>query len=202
MPLPPNETSATYAENIRFNIERTYPSQILLTRVGDSSKVTSTNSILIDSVNDLLKKNDKLIESGDIAVTDWSGITEAQKEQMTDSLHQLISFSNLYKHIGIQEIINNKTMEVSEKKNVIIETINHIKTFNANNKELDLRLLDFFDKDETLNLNWSDIPAAEQSRIRKQIMAYQRVFTLSDQPTEYTFLIVKKAMILPCQLEE
>ena len=191
IPLPSNVTSTkTYAENIRFNIERSYPTQILLTTVSDARKISSAESHLIGSVNMLLETNDKLIESGDIAVTNWRRIKGSQKAKIKD-LHQLISFSNFYKHLGIQDIINNKKMSVVKKKAAIKTAINHISTFNINNPELDLRLLNFFDNDEMQKLDWSGIPATDSPRIRKQMMAYQRVLILSDRPSEHTLLMTK-----------
>ncbi len=192
IPRPSNVTSTkTYAENIRFNIERSYPTQILLTTVSDASKIiSSAESHLIDSVNMLLETNDKLIESGDIAVTNWRRIKGSQKAKIKD-LHQLISFSNFYKHLGIQDIINDKKMSVVKKKDAIKTAINHIGTFNINNPELDLRLFNFFDNDEMQKLDWSGIPATDRPRIRKQMMAYQRVLTLSDRPSEHTLLMSK-----------
>ena len=192
IPLPTNVTSAKkYAENIKSIIERSYPTQILLTRVGDSSIVSSTNSQIIDLVNTLLTANDKLIESGEIVVANWNQKNAAQNVKMKKSLDILNSFSNSYKHLGIQDIINNKKMNISEKKDVIETTINHISTFNTNNPELDLRLLNFFDKDEMLQLDWNNIPSNIQHKVRKQMMAYQRVLNLSDEPSEHTLLIAK-----------
>src|SRR5215204_3268212 len=86
----------------------------------NSSKLSSVvDSHLIDSVNKLLKTNNKLIESGDIAVVNWRRINRTQKTKMKQSLHQLIFFSNLYKHLGIQDIINNKKMSIPRKKAAI-----------------------------------------------------------------------------------
>jgi hypothetical protein len=190
IPFPPNETIETYTENIRYNIERTYSTQILLTKVSNSDNV-STNLSLLDSVNDLLKTNDKIIESEEIAVINWRGISASKREIMKNSLYELITFSNHYKHLGIQEIINSKTMDIPKKKDIINQTINHIKTFNRINPELDLRLLNFFDKHEMANLNWQEIPLSDQARIIKQLMAYQRVVILSDQSSEHELLITK-----------
>jgi len=84
IPLPTNVTSTkTYAENIKFNIERSYPTQNLLAHVEESNKVSSADSSLIKT------------------------------------------------------------------------TINHIKTFNINNPELDLRLLNLFDTENAkVKLGW------------------------------------------------
>ena len=192
IPLPTNVTSTKrYAENIKFNIERSYLTQILLTRAGDSSTVSSADSRLIDSVNKLLKTNNKLIESGDIAIVNWRQINKTQKSKMKKTLNQLAAFSNFYKHIGIQDFINNKKMSIAKKKAAIKTTINHIRTFNINNPELDLRLLNFFDNDEMQKLDWRGIPSTDKPRTRKQMMAYQRVLTLSDQPLEHMLLMAK-----------
>jgi Tc toxin complex TcA C-terminal TcB-binding domain/Neuraminidase-like domain/Putative peptidoglycan binding domain/Salmonella virulence plasmid 28.1kDa A protein len=193
IPLPANVNSPrTYAENIKYNIERWYPTQLLLAHAADSTKVSSDNdSHFIDSVNKLLKINDKLIESGDIAVVNWRGVSRTQKAKMKESLHQLISFSNFYKHLGIQDIINNKALSISKKKAAIKSAINQIRTFNINNPEIDLRLLNFFDNDEMQKLDWDGIRASDKSKIRKQLMAYQRVLTLTDQHSEHALLLTK-----------
>ena len=82
IPLPPNKTIESYAENILFNIKRTYPSQFLVNRFIEKNNA-KTKVDLLDSLNKLLKnKNDKLIDGNSPARINWKGIGVKAREGM------------------------------------------------------------------------------------------------------------------------
>jgi len=62
IPLPPGTTIESYAENLLFNMEKTYPSHSLLSRLTDRNQTSSVIDLL-DSVNSLLQNNPTLVDS-------------------------------------------------------------------------------------------------------------------------------------------
>lgn len=185
IPLPPGETTETYAENIVFNIERTYPSHALLSQLTDPKHAAQLSSL--DSVNGLLQNNNKLIDGEKPASIDWRGASPAKRQGMQKDLQELAVLTNIYKRLDLMSTINDKNLELVQKKNVIASRIKLLDTFRRNNPELDLQTVSFFDiKDE--KLNWRGIPTSERVRVKKQFMAYQRMLRLAEPDDSMTLL--------------
>lgn len=196
IPLPPDETTEGYVENILFNIERTFPSRFLVNRLLLVENTTSTIQLtskinLLNSLNILLENNDKLIEGENPATNiDWKGIGAETIEKLKKDLQDLVAFANSYRYLGIRELINNKQLDLSDKKAAISSHIQLLQTFFSNNPELDLLLVNLSDtKDESIN--WSGIPVADKPIVKKQLMAYQRMLTVSVDANDSTALLSK-----------
>lgn len=187
LPLPPGDTAETYAENILFNIELTYPTQSLIERL---LSIQTTQVDLLDSVNSLLDNNDKLIDGVNPATIDQKGIKAAQRKNLQQNLQELTAFANTYCHLGVADIINNKTLNLSQKKRAIVGNLQLLGTFYQNNKQADLRLVNFFDA-EGGDVNWHNIPAESRPLLRKQLMSYQRTLTLADSTLDRQTLLGK-----------
>ena len=114
LPVPPDETAESYAETIMFNIERTFPSQSLFTRLLTSKQATRLN--LLDSLNGLLDHNERLIDGKKPASLDWKGVKPDQREQSEQALQEVTAFANTYRHLGVADLINDKTKDLAEKK--------------------------------------------------------------------------------------
>ncbi|BAZ33812.1 hypothetical protein NIES4074_63260 (plasmid) [Cylindrospermum sp. NIES-4074] len=186
--LPPGETAATYAENILFNIEKTYPSQFLFSRLLNSRLTTQFN--LLDSVNILLRNNDRLIDSTNPAEIDWRGVEAENREKLEADLQKLTTFANTYRHLEIADLINNKTVDLAQKKEIVNARIQSLDRFYKNNPNLDLRLVNFFDT-QVGSLNWNNISATDRPLVKKQLMAYQRSLNLSETIADSQMLLSK-----------
>ncbi|OQY99736.1 MAG: hypothetical protein B6D35_08675 [Candidatus Brocadia sp. UTAMX2] len=174
---PPGETREDYAGNIAYIVDKTYPSQVLLHRLSRIDERKTTD--LLDEVAPLFTENERLIHKGKVSVTNWDKITPANRGKVGETLNNLVNLANTYRYLGIAGVINDKNINVSQKKSVITTRVKHIDTFNKNNPDFDLRVVNFFDK-KNGKLNWKDIPAADQPLVRKQLMAYQRTLNLAD----------------------
>lgn len=174
---PPGETREDYAGNIAHNIDKTFPSQVLLHRLTriDVRKVTDS----LDEVAPLFAENERLIHRGKVSVTNWDKIAPAHRDKVGETLNNLVNLANTYRYLGIAGVVNDKGINLSQKKGVITTRIKHLDTFNKNNPDIDLRMVNFFDK-KNGKLNWKDIPSADQPLVRKQLMAYQRTLNLAD----------------------
>ncbi len=174
---PSGETREDYADNIAYNIDKTYPSQVLLHRLTRIDVRKTTDSL--DEVAPLFAGNDLIIHKGKVSVTNWDKITPAQRGKVGETLNNLANLANTYRYLGIAGMINDKNINLAQKKGVITTRIKHLDTFNKNNPDFDLRTVNFFDK-KNGKLIWKDIPASDQPLVRKQLMAYQRMLTLAD----------------------
>ena len=166
--LPPNETVDSYADTITYNIEKTYASQVLLNRV--------------------LKNNDKVI-SGDVAI-DWHGLSSKKVRTLKDNLEELQSFSNTFKHLNLDSIINDSSIDSKVKKEEVNQRIESLSTFYKNNPELDLLSADLFSNYEK-DFNWKSIPVNDKKLVRNQLLAYQRALTLAETVTDSQKLLSK-----------
>ncbi|MEK7397146.1 MAG: Tc toxin subunit A, partial [Candidatus Poribacteria bacterium] len=162
--LPKGEVSIeSYAENLRDNIEKTFPTKYLLNRVIKSD--FSAEMSLLSSVDATLKRNGTTIES-------------AINTEIGKDLEQVLTFANTYRHLGVVEIVNDKQMDVDQKKNLISQRLSQLDAFYKDNPNLDLHQTNFLAKDS--GLNWGSIEESERPRVKKQAMAYQRTLTLAD----------------------
>lgn len=186
--LPPGETAETHAENILLNIERTYPSQFLLSRLLSSKETARLD--LLDSLNKLLANNERLIDGENSAALNWEGVSAQQREKLQKELQDLTALVNMYRHLGVGELVNSKTLHLNQKKSAIAARLQLLGKFHQDNPGLDLRLANFFDTRDGA-LNWNGIPAADRPPIRKQAMAYQRVLSLADDTADRQMLLSK-----------
>lgn len=177
--LPPGNTAETYAATIVANLENTFPSQFLLNRILATEQTARVN--LLDTVNGLLADNDKLIEDGKIAPINWKDRSEKERAQLQSDLQQLTGLANTYRHLGITALINDKSLDLAQKKTAVNNRIQLLGTFYANNPNIDLRYTDFFDT-KADPLNWKNIPEADKPLLTQQLMAHQRLLNLTEDP--------------------
>lgn len=165
IPLPSGETAETYSENIVFNIERTFPSQFLLSRLISENNHQSTFARVndaIDSLNALLAENDKLVDAkagkNSFDAINWRRIPAERREKLQHDLQDVAVFANTYRQLGIADIINNKEMDPSQKKSSIASRLQSLNTFYKNNDDMDLRFANFFGEKNSERFNWNGIP--------------------------------------------
>lgn len=103
---------------------------------------------------------------------------------------ELMAFANTFRHLGTLELINDKDADPSKTKSTIGARLQLLDTFFQNNKELDLRRVDFFKSTEKI-INWSNISIGDRPMVRRQLMAYQRVLNLADSTADRETLLGK-----------
>ena len=133
--VPKEETSLeAYAENLRNNIEKSFPTPYLLKR--------------------LIKKD-----------------YQPDMENPT-------AFANTYRHLGVQNILNNQQLNPRDKKTAISKRLGALDTFYRNNPDLDFESANFVEAENAWN--WSGIEASERKLVKSQMMAYQRTLELTN----------------------
>lgn len=107
-----------------------------------------------------------------------------------NSQAELLAFGNTYRYLGTLDLINNRDDDPSKTKAAITGRLQLLDTFFANNKELDLRQVNFFKPTDTI-VNWGSIPVSDRPAVRKQLMAYQRVLNLANSTEDREALLGK-----------
>ncbi|MBD2114975.1 MULTISPECIES: neuraminidase-like domain-containing protein [Cyanophyceae] len=186
VPAPAGETIESYVDKIVFNIEQTFPSQVLINRILDAQLDTQFNRL--DSLSSLLNHNDKLIDGGTPAEMDWQSVDPEMRQTLQTELEKLTTFANHYRHLGVTDLINDKASDLDQKKQAIATRVDLLNVFHANNPNLDLRLVNFLDLQAT-RIDWEGISETEQPLVRKQLMAYQRVLNLTDTVADSQVLL-------------
>jgi hypothetical protein len=190
---PEGETKDSYADAVLFNLDQTFPSRFLLQRVVRSDKKARLDRL--DDVNALLQTNERLVDQGGAFAIDWKGVDAESRNKMENALSELVETANTFRHLGVADIINDKTRTVTEKKTAITGRLGALDTFYVNNAALDLQFADFFrdsaDEDGATPLNWEGISGGDRPLVRKQLMAYQRVLELGDDAESRQQLLQK-----------
>lgn len=181
----------SYAENIQQNIEKTFPSQYFLKRILKDKY--NKEFRLLDTVEKLQSNNSRIIFGTSVKPEslNWKGISATSQKKMEKDLAELSVFSNTYRHLGIPEIVNDPKLDKNKKKSVIEKRLNALKKFQDNNPNMDLYRTDFLGKNN--GLNWQGIGVENQKPVKGQMLAYQRVQTLTDN-YEISNSLLKKGL--------
>jgi len=183
--LPEGEDSSdSYAINLRDTIEKSFPTEYFLSRIikkESASKIAS----LSKSLEPLLKNNVKLFSENisDLALLKkdaWKNISSDKQKAIKKDFETLCPLVNTYKHLGIGEVID-QNISTQEKQDEIIRRIQSLETFYINNPDLDIRLSNFttdlsYVKDD--GFNWQGINNNDKHSIKSQMAAYQRTYIL------------------------
>jgi hypothetical protein len=188
IPVPRGQTPESYADNIFFNLDQTYPSRFFFDRLFKLQN--SEKLYLVDSLHNLLVNNNKLIDNGKPARIDWENTNEENKKKLQKDLSDLTSFANTFKRLGVIDLINDKKLDSVRKKDTINSRLQSLDTFNKNNLDLDLRFVNFFDNKREI-IDWMGIPEQDIHLVRKQLMAYQRVLNLAENTADRQMLLSK-----------
>lgn len=187
VPLPDVEESAdTYAENLRRNIEVTFPTPYFLNRV--IKKNYREDYKPLKTVQKLLAHNSTIIEKGAVNPQDldWTGISQRNRTRMERDLVRLVAFTNTYRHLGVTEIVNDPDLDENQKQRQIQHRLDALDQFQRNNPHLTFAKTNFLNEQ---SFNWRGIDAADRRAIKGQMLAYQRVQTLgNDFHTSQTLL--------------
>jgi len=171
-PVPKGETGKSYGELISYNIEMAYPSQSILNRILEQENIKKVSNL--DSLNPLLENNEKLlVDKRPAADIDWKQ-TSKDRTRLQKELIEMNHLANTFSAMGVPQIINDRSLSLSEKKIAINQNINALDKFYENNPDVDLMQVNFFDT--KADLDWIGIKHKEP--VKKELMAIQRTLYL------------------------
>ncbi|WP_340199995.1 neuraminidase-like domain-containing protein [Ascidiimonas sp. W6] len=171
------DSKETYAENLRKNIEATYPTKYFLERVVKSKY--SKEYQLLKTVERLQANNKTIITDGTVHINNlnWKGISKRNRKKMEADLKELAAFANRYLHLGVTEIVNDPALNESKKKEQIHKRLKALKKFQENNPSIEFANTNFIDEK---SFNWDGIKKEDKKPVKRQMLAYQRVQIITD----------------------
>jgi len=196
--FPPGETIDTYTETIYHNIETAYPSQRLFVRLTNPSTLSDVN--LLTTLNPQFQSGNIQIINGELSVTTpavnpvtpiTNTINIDYPINQPSDLQKLVEFSNTYRPLQLDIIINDKTLNAEDKIARINNRTKLLGTFLKNNPAIDIRYTDLFSDPD--GLNWTDISTTDKPLLRKQLLSAQRMMTLADN-TDDRHALLKKGL--------
>lgn len=106
---PEGDSLETYAALLDQNVQRTFPTPYMMDRLV----VGPRNEVLERTVDldPLLGRNEVIFVNGGINnEMDWGTIREDERHRLEIWLRELNRFANTYRHLGIADILNNRTL--------------------------------------------------------------------------------------------
>ncbi|MEN8249898.1 MAG: neuraminidase-like domain-containing protein [Bacteroidota bacterium] len=192
---PDNVVHEEYSETLAYNIAQSYTSDILFHHLAVKDKTAQIS--LVEEIQPLLANNDMIFTSKGIAELNWEGIDPNSQQSIEDALQQLNSLANTYRYLGIADILNNHELGIDEKKVAVQQEVDKLKTFYTSNPNLDMHNADFIEEIDYSNsasvelvpITWTGIEANDKPKVRKQLMAYQRVMGISSDNDTTTAML-------------
>jgi hypothetical protein len=171
------DSKESYAENLRKNIEATYPTKYFMKRLVKGKY--NNEYKWLKTAEKLQEYNDTLIVDGaaNTRHLNWKGISKKNRKKMEADLHELAAFANTYAHLGVTEIVNDPALNESKKKGQIQQRLKALEKFHQNNPAIELLNTDFIDSN---SFNWNGISVDDQKPIENQLLAYQRIKIITD----------------------
>jgi hypothetical protein len=191
IPLPDGEKSVDeYAKSLASNLELSFPQKFFLNRIITKKDLSvSLNSIDVISKTNLiggLEYNGNKILADNL---NWNGISEEDRKNLELEITQLQEFANTYRYLGITGILAKQDTGIDEKKEIVNKRLDQLKTFYANNAQVDFSHLDFFEPE--IQLNYTEVDEENKPLIKAQAMAFQRMLIVGRNATTAQTLLAK-----------
>lgn len=184
--VPADESNAdVYAENIRYTMEQSFPSQYFLHRVVNSGAGNETGALII-AVAPLFDNNTVIIpdDLDDSIEYDWKDVSTQDRQAVEAGISNLVPLAHSYRALGVVETINDPQLDAPEKLQVIGNRFTALSTFYQNNPQVELESADFVTSNSETGedrWNWSGIDEAHRPYVKKQMAASQRTFLLAGE---------------------
>jgi hypothetical protein len=155
-PTPNGEDVEDYARQLQRSVNRAYPTPFLLHRFSNT-------------LNDDLRQT--IIKGGN-----HNEVARGRNDR-PDALEAL---GNRYRYLGVPEILTSEALSGEERLTQVENAIAHLAAFYQNNPQAELRTARFFGTEERRTpFVWEGIPEPARGAVQKQLMAYQRVLSLT-----------------------
>ncbi len=187
-------TPEAYAASLAKTVQRTFPSQYFAARIADKT-VAERLPRAWNDVAQLLPSNPDLLETLDATDVDWTVIHAAQQPALADRLREAAALVGMYRHLGVGDVLGDTTRSPAEKSAEIGRRIDAMGNFLQINAAEDLRFLNLLEPpavastDGDGHADWSGIAPADQTFVRDQLLAYQRVLHLAPDHDTATALL-------------
>jgi len=167
-----------YADLLSKKVENLYPSESLFARI--IPKKFGVISEGIERLQPLFERNVIIFGADDFSNLNIEGIEENQVEALRKEYTKLKRFANTYPGMGIEKILDDKSLSINDKKSRIKERVALLKKVKANNPEVEFLAIDYsIDSKDIKALDFGNLSREEQKMILSTLKAYQRAYSIS-----------------------
>jgi hypothetical protein len=184
--IPDGVTPEAYSVSLAQGVQQTFPSEYFSYRIADKT-VAPRLSKAWSATSRLLQENPDLLQRLDATEIDWTGIDPPAQAALDAPLREVTTLLGTYRHLGLTDVLADSTTP-AQKSGEISRRIDTLGRFLQNNAAEDLRYLNLLDGSLAADarpggnghIDWTGIAAADQTPVRNQLLAYQRVLHLAD----------------------
>lgn len=181
--LPRGDTADQYADVLATNIERAFPTAYAMTRFAVPAAESTLEQInVLSRLPDI--EDGVFVDDGVRGDIDLSALSDSEAAAVRSDLNELAQFANRYAGLGVKEILNDRSVNVSRKREHIARRHTALSQAWRNRPNLDLRTASFTPLADTMaqafSVQLDDIDPADRSFVRNALRSMQRVLRLSD----------------------
>jgi hypothetical protein len=142
---PEGHDKDDFAKLIDLNVQLTFRTPYIMERFSRQIDDEVLNGI--DDIQTLLARNDSIFVGTEVnRELDFSDIPEQEHLRINENLQTLNKFSNRYAHLGVREVLNDKTLSIEDKRRFVLKRQSALKTFHEHNPDFDLAWANFFSR--------------------------------------------------------
>jgi Tc toxin complex TcA C-terminal TcB-binding domain/Neuraminidase-like domain/Salmonella virulence plasmid 28.1kDa A protein len=194
--IPDGVTPEAYATSLAKTVQQTFLSEYFSYRIADKT-VAQNLPTTWSQTSSQLEHNPDLLQLLDPNDVDWTGIDGTQQPALAARLSEVAGVVRTYRYLGVADVLTDGTSSAAQKSTEIGRRIDALGRFLQNNSGEDLRYLNLLDGSATAgtsagnsgHVDWTGIALADQTPVRNQLLAYQRVLHLAEDHDTATALL-------------
>ncbi|WP_372633671.1 neuraminidase-like domain-containing protein [Fodinibius sp.] len=181
---PAGQDVDSYANGLARSVEHHFPTSVFSHRVVQKDLNNIANQF--DNVQALLDSDTEFFTN---IVNHRKTVEEIDADEETKkNLNELAGLARTFTHLGVPEVLDDADLSSSEKIEEVEKRIEPVKTFISQNEGMDIRSADFIglskngdseSGEEQDELNFEGIEDSMKPRVRRQMMTFQRVYSVA-----------------------
>jgi len=186
--MPPDaKTTEQYAVHLSRKIENLYPTDVLLQRLV--SKKPNKIAADLNALQPLIEKNQGAFGTGDFRRLNVTGISG--KDALRNRYDSLRRLANAYPGLNLVEVLDNHEHSAQARSMQIVNRIELLMLFQANNPDVELLHLDYAGGSaEVEELNFNGLSDEDKAMVLANVKAGQRIYTLA-KDIEHTRIMLE-----------
>lgn len=185
---PSGKSNSEYAASLAEKIEKQFPTEVFRNRVLRRNETQVGRQI--QDIHSLLEVNEGLFSKSlsaqvSLAVDATLNFGDRDPEEikiLRSNLQELKKLARTFRYLDVAEILDRTDLSASDKAQTVKERLDALDVFFSNNKELELKSIDFFgvgSQNGPTQVSYAGIDEDLQPLVRQQMMAHQRVMNVA-----------------------
>jgi hypothetical protein len=171
---PTDGTPGEYTSVIVKAIREYYPEKFFISRIAKPGH-TAISLKSLDQLKQQLEQDPTLLEKF------RSGQLPVPNDGTKEHVENVGALVNTNSHLQLAGVMSDTKLTFAEKRAVIDRRLASLQAFYDNNPAIDIGSFDFLEKEDAADpLNWANVAAEDRELVKKQLMAHQRIFNVSN----------------------